>query len=405
MDRRRAILFVPGYGADARNVQRDVLVESLRMNDTFRMDHPRDVQIVGEAGRRLSPIAEPGDTRPVVDVYEAYWADMVPKTALASPLVRFGRATTLIGFWVLTPWWIRALRANRALTFSMIVTTLLTFVWYVVLFMALIQFVLTSGTDHIGSSLLPADLARDGKVQSVLGNIVVHTSIASAWIATHLPYAPALTALIVVLLRVETMVALIDFARLYLLTGRNDHFDIKLAQRVQDMLEHIYAARAADDSARPLYDEVVVLGHSMGGAIALEALARYGSPEIPRRTTLVTWGSPLAVLSYRSPQRIGANVRRAVGGTVPRWIDLHSPDDWLSTELKPLAEARPGCSIALSFETAWWQGVSATAHAQYFYDDQALTMLLDTIVQPPVAPIVAEAVSVTPEPSGEGATA
>ena len=61
----------------------------------------------------------------------------------------------------------------------------------------------------------------------------------------------------------------------------------KARTRVVDLLDSVY------DGDEP-YDEVHVIGHSLGSVIAVDALSEYG-PELTR-TTLHTWGSMLSLL-------------------------------------------------------------------------------------------------------------
>ncbi|TVR98117.1 MAG: hypothetical protein EA406_07735 [Rhodospirillales bacterium] len=372
MDKKRAVVLVHGYGHFKRNERRDILVRSLALNDPLPVAPPTDAAIEGETFKRLRPAQGQDPARPVVDVYEAHWSDMIPQDAEASPLSRFVNSTKLVAYWLMNPWWLKTLRMSRSFTAGLVLSGLLILLWYVSIIVALAVLMTAEGSPGEVQAL-PDDSDLVSIVLSGLRPVFVEVE--------SMARTPAFVFMIALLsfLRIDALASIASFARLYLLSGANQGFEAELIQRVQDVLEKVYARRRDGEPERPEYDEVILLGHSLGGVIALEAIANYGNPAVQQRTVLVTWGSPLAMLSHRSPERIAVRLKQACEGSVPRWVDVYSKNDWLSSPVKEHLEAYPNASFSPEFTVAWWYTL-AQSHNQYYYHSDVLRMLLDTDV-------------------------
>jgi predicted alpha/beta hydrolase family esterase len=119
--------------------------------------------------------------------------------------------------------------------------------------------------------------------------------------------------------------------------------------------EAVYRQTAPDGDAFA-YPAVVVVGHSLGSVVAYDALNKLlvkealdGVPlEAARRTRmLLTFGSPLdkTAFIFRSFRRHPTGAREALAAAKqplildydhrpPRWVNLHSPNDWISGSLE-----------------------------------------------------------------------
>jgi hypothetical protein len=117
----------------------------------------------------------------------------------------------------------------------------------------------------------------------------------------------------------------------------------------------VYGARGAEDGDY-LYDDVVMLGHSLGSVISYDTLndlmledAEQGWPYLAARRTamLLTFGSPLekTAFVFRTQRPHAAEVREASAAAVqpmvldyafrPRcWVNVFSRNDWISGELR-----------------------------------------------------------------------
>jgi hypothetical protein len=395
MTNRRAVVLVHGWGRFKRLQRRDMLVRSLELNDPLPVKPAVDGDIEGETFKRLVPDDGQDPARPEVDVYEAHWSDMIPTDAENSPVQRFLDASKLMLYWFASPWWIRALSINRSLTAGLVLSGVLLLAWYFVVLVALADFVQRPTVEDAAQSVrvVAADSAEaappgetvetedDGAGDAAPGGDLFE--LLKPWLAWALSPLVGVSAqqwflvalAVLSFLPVSTMTDLAAFVRKYHSSGVVEGFDAEVTHRAQEVLRRVYARRDEADAAKPFYDEVFVVGHSMGAVIALEALAPWGHPAVRERTTLITWGSPIAILSLRDPDRLGRRVEAACAGGLPRWIDVHSATDWLSAPIAAHTAAFPNAVFNPRFSVAWWTGF-ADAHDQYFHHDDVLRMLL-----------------------------
>lgn len=345
---RRAILLVHGGGTFPSGERQAALATALRLLNDFRFRAPAAISVEGERCFRLSPLADEVDT-PEIDVFEAYWIDKAFPRKTEGKLEALFSATATIGYWLFHSWWVGALR--RALVLGIFVALVSMLLWYLAVVFALGKLVL------------------DGLIAWKVGGEALQ-----GWAVGTFDKLGTMFALVGVLSTFagfEAIAQICGFARNYLGGGSRTLLAKEIGQIVRDRLETIYAVKEGED---PRYVDVLVVGHSMGAVIALETLAAYKNPNISR-TMLVTWGSPLEVVRHRS-RRVAQAIEAAVLGSVPRWLDFYSHQDWLSTELRALKMKRPEASRRLRFQRAWWTGLSREAHNQYYQDDEALSVLV-----------------------------
>lgn len=141
--------------------------------------------------------------------------------------------------------------------------------------------------------------------------------------------------------------------------SRFDAIRNQIQQAVRAVAHEIYSAGVVDAS-HPQYDEVVIVGHSLGSVIAYDALneainwdeveCAFGRKVVERTTRLITFGSPLdkTAFLFRTQVSAARNLREALaarqqplildyGRYRPKetfdWINIWSPWDIVSGHL------------------------------------------------------------------------
>ncbi|MEM0988487.1 MAG: hypothetical protein AAGK00_06360 [Pseudomonadota bacterium] len=414
--RRRAIVLVPGWARDRRGAMLGLLVNNLSKNDSMPVEAPSEGAITGETYRRLKPTAtSPGPDRPEVDVYEAHWADLAREEEETGGFKRFARATGLILYWVLHHWWIRRSRQSLVLAWTILFSGAILLAWYVVILLAFSNYLVATfdtppaveqktaqasflhqraadgGTPptrtesgQMGGGGASGPSARADEVLSptdvrdtLLGYVYQQIAPVLRWLSEHSASIIVILTAVLASVNATGFIAVARFAQDYLQSGANEGLDMDVTQRVQNTLNHVYAHEDPEKPGSPYYDEVVVLGHSFGAVIALEALAGWGNTSVTERTTLVTWGSVISSMAARCPDRVGKKVEEACAGAIPHWIDVYSKRDGLSGPVPEQRAAFPGACFEPRFPVSLAQVFfSSTPHMMYFYNHETLGMLL-----------------------------
>lgn len=114
-----------------------------------------------------------------------------------------------------------------------------------------------------------------------------------------------------------------------------------------DERDQAFAAAIAAAVADPAYDEVLVVGHSLGALHALSALARAlrADPEIGRdgRLAFLTLGQPICVFTVQPEvEAFRADLSTVAEATQIPWLDVTSPSDPASAcALDPFLHIEP----------------------------------------------------------------
>lgn len=384
---RRAIILVPGFGRKEQGNERDKLASAMRTYaDGWKVvladEAPADTV-------RLIATSREGDVVNTIDLYEAYWGDLIPDWSEESPLNRFKRGTNLIWYWLTggLRGWLAQRRVPPRTSFAMVIAALMLLFWYLIVILFVVQIIGTGGYK------LPAELASIKPLETLWNTIGdwAKTAIGSAvivfaiwlWGLGFLEQFANISAYTKAYLRDETF------------GGSEIGLRAKARHRVLAALDTVEAAETAQDGRS--YDEIGVVAHSLGGAIALDALAEYG-PRL-EKTVLMTWGSALGSLAQQEPLIERQIARLYESETrIHNWIDIVFRKDFMGSKAplprkfvngEPTKERHEEI-FPTTFAPVLPKGMSmfemVHIHEAYFRCEDAIIRLVAPFAEPPRKP-------------------
>lgn len=354
---------------EPRFSRRAVLVGNLENVERQPLARGSAVTVGGEGGECLipKPLREgggPPQPPPLasIDVFEAYWADMIPEQGEQPPWTKLRQGLDLVGYWVFSPGSWRAVghamrNGSLLIALGLIMGGLTLVAWYLMLAVLVGQTVAPGGT-------VPQELAA----VPLVSDLVRLFGEGTGWIATHAWWA--VLPFLLTMLQADALVLLARFTRDYF-ENRADESGIglrdRLRRRVAGVLETVLEAD---------YDEVVIVAHSFGTVIATDILADWPHEADLGRLSLVSLGSPITVLRHRSPWLENEHRALLQSRRPAVWLDFYSPNDWLCGAVPGHREAYgDGLSHRLRFEAPWPQKLSGRTHLLYYRDPHVLEQL------------------------------
>lgn len=354
---RRAVVLIPGLQWVERFARRDLLAENLANTKTRPMHAPESFMVGGEVGLRLRPRALRGDARPgpSIDLFEAYWADMVPSSAEMSPWRRLASGFELVFFWLFSWGNLKALRLSPTIAIGLVAGGVLLVLWYVSLTV-------------IVAAALRAAPEQEAYLASLPGlrSLFDWFMDVTAWVQTTAPYF--IVTLLLSAFRADELAQMAMFSKEYLENRQHDMqagLRERVRRRVAETIEHVLAEP---------YDEVFIVGHSFGSIVAIDLLAGWPHPADRERIHLITLGSPEPVLSCRSKWLAGER-ERLFRHAPPVWLDFHSPTDWMCEAVTDHARHYPESSHRLLFEAPLIERATFRTHMAYYFEPQVLQAL------------------------------
>ncbi len=364
---KRAIVLIPGMKHEERNFRRQVLTDNLAAVVQHRRLTPGpEVEIDGEVGQSMiaavlrggAPGTSQGPDR--IDVFEAHWADMNPAAQQAGPWKKIFGGFALLLYWLLNPKAWRAFHISPMISVGLGFGALLLVLWYISLLLIVAQALSQAG---LPETLKDIEIAK----QLFEGFIALAARIGDwkLWLVT---------AALLSFIRVDEVVAIARFTKDYfenrVIEGDEDKRRVGLKDRLRERaiatLERVLAAD---------YDEVIVAAHSFGTVIAVDALREWPHDDDFKRLKLITLGSPLAVLRFRSPWLSDELNGLLSEQRLTRWSDYHAKTDWLCAAVPGQARYFSGHSHALAFEAPLRQRLFGQTHLMYYRDQRILTEL------------------------------
>jgi hypothetical protein len=182
----------------------------------------------------------------------------------------------------------------------------------------------------------------------------------------------------------------------------------KICQTVFDAARAVYQARDGDLKTGPFwYDDIFVVGHSLGSVIAYDTLNELIAEDLlsatpvkvaARTRFMLTFGSPLDKIAFvfRTHSSRTHDFREKAAEAVQplireyrfrpdRWVNLWSPMDIISGRLKYYDEIDPGEGAGQRVENLWdreaW--VPFAAHTEYWQNRLLAQTLYEAVVRLP----------------------
>lgn len=348
-DKRELILFMTGMGAAEPEQYLDKLLSGIGNYCDGKGIAFTQTESGEGSGRREIEIGGKPDTRHI-DVQEIFWGDLRPVFTSESTFHKVLRGMTLMLYWLRIDKLWPVLCHNRFMLANTFVTAALLIAWYLSAVFA--------GFTAIGAN---PELWNTG-VKLPQG---VAAFFADLGKATGGWYPWVVVSALMALLPVKEVVN-ISYASKYYLQNRNNIYH-KLCGRLGKALTEAIASQC--------YDHITLLSHSFGSVIATEVLANYDIDGIPR-LRMITLGSPLLLVTARSPRVTDALNQALAKPGLAQWLDYYSKDDWLCTAT-PSGNA-PACftSHPISASVPIDEKLLGKSHDLYFDDWQVLAGVL-----------------------------
>jgi hypothetical protein len=252
---------------------------------------------------------------------------------------------------------------SRYITLGLMIGGLLLVLWYVALALVVADAVTKDVT-----------LAAEVRDVPVLGNLL-QMFLDAADMVGHW-YWWALIAFVLSIVPVDALVQMARFAKDYL-ENRPDETEVglrdRMRNRVRTTLENVLVAG---------YDEVLVVAHSFGSVLAIDLLADWPHRDDFARLKLVTLGSPIAVLGYRSRWLDAERGQLLQRPELETWLDFHAATDWLCTAVPGHADRYRHMSRQIEFEAPLRQILTGQTHLLYYRCSEVLETLAAPLGRP-----------------------
>ncbi len=365
--KKRAILLVPGLQKRERFEARNLLVTAIDHHaERFRTRiDEASTDANGENFVKLIATPRAGAMEETeICVFEAYWNDLAPDFSNESPWSRFLRASRLMGYWAVGGLMGASFGLPSKFRLLLVAAALILLMWYLSVAMVLADAIVTD------SGSVPEWFGV------LLGTVFENPEEAYEWLRATTSWGPiAFLLLIIGAGRVEIVANVADFAKTYLgneLVGENKiGLRTKMRKRAVDTLDHIFS--------RNEFDEVVVVAHSFGGPIAIDALAEFGN-NLPK-THLFTWGTPMAILIHQEP-KMATEIEKlqTADPALAGWTDIHITQDLIAGPMPILEGSDP--EAVTQVEAMLSKGRlfrSVQTHEDYYRCQEAIEPLLSVL--------------------------
>ncbi|GAA0785807.1 hypothetical protein GCM10009077_39140 [Roseibium denhamense] len=361
---------MPGFQRVEQLEGRDLLVDSVcHYSDGF-ITNAKSSKIDSDGYNSVDIDTESRETgtKRTLTIFEAYWSDLIPDRVQETPLTKFWRATKLLFYWF-TGGLARNVfrwppRFPYQTSIAMICIGIMLVLWYL----------------SVAAMLAAAIASGDTVVADWFTQLAKWVGIPDNW-ASQLDVI--LNSAFVVFLiglfgvgRLQAIADISDFVKNYLRDEPGAASGVglraKLRKRVLDLLDHVH-------SVDEPYDEVFVVAHSIGGIIALDALAEYGSRL--EKISFHTWGSAMGALASQEPL-VEAEVLKVYDNKtrLKSWTDIVFRGDFMASRI-PVPAGRDPIFAPTIYPQMPEGGFmrQQKLHMDYFRCEEAILPLLQEV--------------------------
>ncbi|WP_257463357.1 hypothetical protein [Archangium lipolyticum] len=375
-----AIVLIHGSEAGQKDFNRDRLIAALeQVPETGEVIRSEAQAVAGVEGVRLR-VTRPGQPERTLDVYEAYWGDLVTRLTQEHLVNRVGRGLRVLFYWLHPKVW-AGLGKYKWLSFNMAVMLLLMTFW---LYGGLTLLFSQAGSDpqFLGNlfGLMPGSTEAPSMAASLWGKLVPTLKDWGAMMGSLKAWVIA--SLVMGVLPVSMVVDISDFTQRYLRNECASPKELGLRYRIRNRVRRVL--QNVCESGQ--YERVTVVAHSFGVAIAVDILADYDSDKkVPLR--FISLAGPLELFSRRAEWIQTEIDRCAVNSHVKQWIDIYSSEDWFGFPI-PIKKAPQGVVLQKPIQhgLGWLARLTGETHWRYFDNEEVIHELLAS--EPPQAQVV-----------------
>lgn len=350
----RLLILVPGYEVAAK---RNEALISLRDGVSAVCD-----------GATISPATRGGSSGWAiafgghsVEVYEAFWQDQIQMLSDNKLYIR-----VLTGLWIsllwLNPRTLSALRRSFMWLLATLGGSLLLALW---LYGGIAVLLVSLG------NLVPASMSLSTPSGGQLDvHALLQSRVASLGIHMQQFWLWAWASIILALagIRLDAFANVLDLVRRFVTNSLDGLFTVR--QKLSRVVKH-----AVDGLAQNTDEKIVLVGHSFGVLVAMDAIA--GGLEAT--IDFVSFGSFLAFLSAEFRRVRGDIAKCSEAPRLSRWQDYYSSDDWYAGPLPIPTGADKITSQCVTGYIPFYERFLVTAHGNYYDNPDAMGRLADVL--------------------------
>ncbi|RKG74505.1 hypothetical protein D7W79_22700 [Corallococcus exercitus] len=368
---KEAIVLIHGSDSRQRDSGRGLLTEGLlKVPEGVVVTQQGPITIQGASGLQFQVTRHEDGAKRSVDVYEAFWADLIPSLTRMGLRDRVLGGLELLVYWGFSGVW-KGFLKRKVLTSSLVVGLVFLLYWYLstlLLFFSALQQDPTFPTMALPDSTLSAANSMLKGLARVVAPVASGLGGWKGWV---------LLSLVMSALPIHRAVDAANLSHRYLTDALMGNGVVGLRTELRSRVSA--TLRAVVESGT--YSRVTVVAHSFGAAMAVDVLADFRSKSgTPIR--LVTLGGPLELLARRADWLEKEIQRCADNDQLIQWLDFYSDEDWFCTKTPFRADDTRLIHRPIQQKASLGARMSGETHNRYLGDARVLQALLEPVPAP-----------------------